>query len=83
MDDDITSGMGPAQMHQVNPAFAQIDRHVIVKRGGVMGQLLGRGIIHLAVIGTGDGAGGFALWCQADLEVDIVQHRTGVAQVRQ
>ena len=48
-----------------------------------MGQLLGRRVIHLAVIGVGDRAGGFALWRKGDLKIDIIKHRAGVAQMWQ
>ena len=48
-----------------------------------MGQLLCRGIIHLAVIGAGDGAADFALRCEGDFEIDIIEHWTGVTQMWQ
>ena len=38
MNDDISGGVRAPQMHKVNPAVAQIDRHVIVEGGGGIGQ---------------------------------------------
>jgi len=50
VDDDVARGMRAAQMHQIDAAVAQIDRHIVGKGGGGVGQA-GDGFVPLKQAG--------------------------------